>query len=84
MDTVNVEPGGYLFAFLDACIGAERARRLWLHLGGCGILLQHDRWSAMFCGVGRLLDNTPERSGKKMFIVNKKQNSSGKCCSIVL
>lgn len=70
VDSVNVEPGGYLFAFLDACIGAQWAWRLWLHLGGCGILLQHDRWSAMFCGVGCLLDNTPERSRKKMFIVN--------------
>lgn len=34
VDTVNVEPGRNLFAFLDARVGAQRTRRLRLHLGG--------------------------------------------------
>lgn len=34
VNTVDVEPGSDLFAFLDAGVGSQRARRLRLHLGG--------------------------------------------------
>lgn len=61
VDTMDVQPGGYFFAFLDAGVGAQRARRLRLHLGGRGVLLQHHRGPAMFQGVGSFLYDPPER-----------------------
>lgn len=59
VDAMDVEPGGDLFALLDAGVGAQRAGRLRLHLGGRGVLLQHDRRPAVLRGVGRLLDDAP-------------------------
>lgn len=34
MDSVDIESCSNLFAFLDAGVGAQRARRLRLHLSG--------------------------------------------------
>lgn len=62
MDPVDIEPCSDLFAFLDASVGAQRARRLRLHLSGRGILLQHDGGPAVLCGVGSLFYNSPESS----------------------
>lgn len=66
MDTVDIEPRGDLFAFLDASVGAQGARRLRLHLGRRGVFLQHDGGSAVFCGVGSLFYNSPERGRREM------------------
>lgn len=68
MNTVDVEPRSDLFAFLNAGVGAQRAGRLRLHLGGRSVLLQHDRRSAVFCGVGRLLHDTPKNDREEKHV----------------